>query len=194
MFGWNLGARYVEAWDVTIPYRYLAEGSSLVHDQQTRTYRLRPERIEPFFPRWQGVPWRELILEVFAPEPAAVEIASVELVQRAPPTTTPRLHGILSKIASGPFPPRLTHGRGEMNVPVAIRKILTHLSRQARLAARGPHEHAGRSGSRPPTGRVRTPEPASPCAGAIPPRWAEWRTKGVHRGTSGQDDKEVAHD
>jgi arylsulfatase A-like enzyme len=79
----NLGTRYVEEWGEEVPYEFLAEGSMLVRDGQLRTYRLHPEAIVPQFGEWQGDPWRQLILEVYSHQPAAVEIALAELVPKS---------------------------------------------------------------------------------------------------------------
>jgi arylsulfatase A-like enzyme len=65
----------------SIPYLFAGDETLLLRDGATHTYRLRADWSDPGFGPWQG-PWRELGLEVWAFQPASVDILSIEVVPK----------------------------------------------------------------------------------------------------------------
>src|SRR5262245_36740503 len=78
----NIGPRTHPYHDKrTLPYLFAADETLLLRDGATHTYRLRADWSDPGFGPWQG-PWRELGIEVWAFQPASVDILSIEVVPK----------------------------------------------------------------------------------------------------------------
>ncbi len=79
----NLGTRADphDAEGRQLPYLYAGEGTMVIRDGRAHTYRLRADWSDPAFGPWQE-PWRQLVLTLWAPEPATFEILSVTVVPK----------------------------------------------------------------------------------------------------------------
>ncbi len=79
----NLGTR-TDPGDAqkTLPYLYEGEGTVVVHDGGVHTYRLRSDWSDPAFGEWND-PWRQLLLQVWAPGPTTFDLLSVAVVPKA---------------------------------------------------------------------------------------------------------------
>jgi arylsulfatase A-like enzyme len=81
--GFNLGQRpHPEQDGRPLSYLYEGEGTMLIRDGRPHTYRIRADWSKPSFGEWRG-PWRQLVLEVWAPNPADFDIISVQIVSKA---------------------------------------------------------------------------------------------------------------